>query len=131
MSHTDKDFIKFVGVRLKNERKKNNLTINELAAVMNVSPQTINCIERGTRGTHLENYKRLTDILGCSLDSITTFDCATLSSPSEPSNGSRKDALIALCKGLDEEQAILVTDFVTGLLGYSKSKEKNSKKTKD
>ena len=113
-------FLALVGTTIKQERKQNSLTIKEMASIMGLSEQTIICIERGTRGTGLENYKKMASVLGVTLDELTDTRSLTLSSASNFKKN-KKAALEAMCRGLNEDQAELVMNFINQILGYSKN----------
>ena len=59
-----------VGNRIRTERIKNNLTIEQLSELINVSPSYMGLVERGARGLSLENLIKLADIFRTSTDYI-------------------------------------------------------------
>lgn len=55
---------KLVGLRIKNKRKENNLTQEELSELMGISPGQLSCIERGIYLPTTQNIYKLCSILG-------------------------------------------------------------------
>ena len=61
-----------IGKRISIERKRNNITQEQLAEAMNVSIQMISNLERGNKAIKIANLLNLSQILGVSTDYILT-----------------------------------------------------------
>ena len=61
-----------IGKRISAERKRNNITQEQLAEKMNVSIQMISNLERGNKAIKINNLLNLSQILGVSTDYILT-----------------------------------------------------------
>ena len=61
-----------IGKRISTERKRNNITQEQLAEKMNVSIQMISNLERGNKAIKINNLLSLSKILGVSTDYILT-----------------------------------------------------------
>ena len=61
-----------IGNRIVCERKRNNITQEQLAEKMNVSIQMISNLERGNKAIKISNLLNLSQILGVSTDYILT-----------------------------------------------------------
>ena len=59
-----------VGSRIKTARENKNLTQEELAAMVDLSPTHISVIERGVKSPKLETFVRIANALGVSADSL-------------------------------------------------------------
>ena len=61
-----------IGNRISVERRRNNITQEQLAEKMNVSIQMISNLERGNKAIKINNLVNLSQILGVSTDYILT-----------------------------------------------------------
>lgn len=64
MSFNAKDF----GIRIRKERLRNQLTIEKLCEMLEVSPSFIGLVERGNSGISIEKLCNLSEIFGVSTD---------------------------------------------------------------
>lgn len=71
MKNSD-DFLKDMGKRIHDERKKLNISQELLSEMVGVSPQTISTAELGTKGLRPENLLKISQALGVSTDYILT-----------------------------------------------------------
>lgn len=62
--------LKILSVRIREERIKRNLTIEQLAELINVSPSFLGLVERGGRGLSIEKLCRISEIFNISIDSL-------------------------------------------------------------
>ena len=69
LTHLD---LKAIGKRIQTERKKQGITQEKLADMMNVSVQMVSNLERGNKSIRIENLINLSDILKVSTDYILT-----------------------------------------------------------
>ncbi len=76
---------KAVGQRIKTAREKKNLTQEDLAALIDISPTHVSVIERGTKIARMDTFVAIANVLGVSADSlpIDVVDQATKSVASE------------------------------------------------
>ncbi len=123
----ESEFLKQVGNNIRLERKHFRLTKKDLANILECSVQTIDSIERGVRGTSLENYKKLADYLGLSMDElIGGRGCGkrniTMSDPEYEDDDPREE-LATICDALDDKQVTFAVNFIRELLRYSINKE--------
>lgn len=63
-------FEKKIGRRIQLFRKKKKLTQEQLAEMINVSPNHLSAIERGVYGVKLDTLIRIMNILDCTADDI-------------------------------------------------------------
>ncbi len=61
---------KYVGQRIREERNKRKLTIEELSELINITPAFLGLIERGKRGIRINKLCELADIFNMSLDDL-------------------------------------------------------------
>ena len=61
--------LKAVGQRIKSAREAKNLTQEELAALVNLSPTHVSVIERGLKVTKLDTFVTIANALDCKLRS--------------------------------------------------------------
>lgn len=93
---------KALGQRIRNARRKNNMTQERLAEVCALSTAHIGHIERGTRIPSLETLFRISEELSVSLDSLV-FDSVT----------DRENALSAVSRSLEGKKEAQVRAFVS------------------
>ena len=129
MTYSDKfGLLPTIGKNIRSLRKKNEFTAQELAMLVGVSDRTIASIESGLRGTTIENYAKMADVFGVSIDELigrtTRREALGLGEPA----GSKQNKLRNICKSLTDEQAELVISFVNNLKTYTKEIEMNISK---
>lgn len=61
---------KAVGQRIKTAREKKNLTQEDLAARIDISPTHVSVIERGTKIPRLDTFVSIANVLGVSADEL-------------------------------------------------------------
>lgn len=62
--------LKAVGLRIKEAREAKNLTQEELAAIVDLSPTHISVIERGVKSVKLDKFVAIANALDVSADSL-------------------------------------------------------------
>lgn len=62
--------LKAVGQRIKSAREAKNLTQEELAALVNLSPTHVSVIERGLKVTKLDTFVAIANALDVSADTL-------------------------------------------------------------
>ncbi len=83
-----------IGARVKSARETRNMTQENLAELMDVSPQYISDMERGVVGLSLQSLKRACIVLGVSSDFLLFGK--------EEEN--RADRLTGKCRGMTDER---------------------------
>lgn len=71
---------KYIGSIIQRERKKKDLSIEELADCLDFAPGFLGLIERGQRGTSLQNLIKIAYFFKISLNELTGFDITKLKS---------------------------------------------------
>jgi transcriptional regulator with XRE-family HTH domain len=71
-------YIRIIGSNIRYERKKRNLTIEDLAEIIGMAPGFLGLIERGQRGTSIKNLVKIAEIFSLSLDQLITVDLRSL-----------------------------------------------------
>ncbi|MCL2098815.1 MAG: helix-turn-helix domain-containing protein [Oscillospiraceae bacterium] len=77
-----------IGLRIKKLRQENDITIERLCEIINVSPSFIGLIERGDSGISIDNLYKLSQVFNASVDYLLT------GSPDKPAS-SRFDKFIS------------------------------------
>ena len=72
MMNADKQFLIDMGNRISARRKELKLTQEQLAEKMNLSLQSISCIELGKKAIRPENLVKLCEVLDATADYILT-----------------------------------------------------------
>lgn len=70
----NKEIWQYIGAKIREEREKRQLTIEELAEILNIAPGFLGLIERGQRGTRLKNLFKIATFFGLSMDQLTGFN---------------------------------------------------------
>lgn len=102
-----------LGKRIREERKKLQLTQAQLAEKLNVSTTYIGFVERGERSLTLSKLSLLADILGTSIDYL-------LSDTINPSLSSNEKILLSLLSSATEEEQKLIIEMTKVILNHSK-----------
>lgn len=99
-----------LGNRIRNERNKRNLTIEEFAELIQVSSSYLGLIERGERHVSLNTLIQISESLNIPIDHFL------LTSDSEPSD--RTKYLSTQIENLTDEQFQLVSRLIHELNTY-------------
>ena len=62
--------VKAVGQRIKTARERKNMTQEDLAALIDISPAHISVIERGTKIPRIDTFAAIANALGVSADEL-------------------------------------------------------------
>ena len=100
---------KAVGQRIKTAREKKNMTQEDLAALVDISPTHVSVIERGSKIPRLDTFVAIANVLEVSADSllVDVVDHATKSVASE---------LSAAIEALPHEERMRVLKVVSVLV---------------
>lgn len=94
-----------LGARIREERTKRGLTIEELSELIDVSPSFLGLVERADRGLGFDKVYRLAKSLGVSIDSFVT-------SGDSGRELNRIDKLSALVSNLSDKDFEFVVEMV-------------------
>ncbi len=93
-----------LGKRIREERTSRNLTIEQLAELVNLSPSYLGLVERGERGLSVEKLIKVAGVFGISVDSLL-LDIGT-------STISRFSEIEALLSNMQDEDISFIVEFV-------------------
>lgn len=125
------DYNKIIGSNIRYERKKRDLTIEELSDILCIAPGFLGLIERGQRGTSIKNLCRIADFFSLSLDELITryVDDDKALSVNEGGDDSDKEkkqlAAGSFINNLDIDELDFVISMLKGLKRYNKVKFNN------
>ena len=94
-----------IGNRISVERRRNNITQEQLAEKMNVSIQMISNLERGNKAIKINNLVNLSQILGVSTDYILTGN----------KNLNEKSALLDKLSNLSSDDYLIIEALINKL----------------
>lgn len=94
-----------IGNRISVERRRNNITQEQLAEKMNVSIQMISNLERGNKAIKINNLVNLSQILGVSTDYILTGN----------KNLNEKSALLDKLSNLSSDDYLIIETLINKL----------------
>lgn len=100
---------KAVGQRIKSAREKKNMTQEDLAARIDISPTHVSVIERGTKIPRVDTFVSIANVLGVSADEllVDVVDRASVGVASE---------LSAAIEALPHEEKMRVLKVVSALI---------------
>ena len=94
-----------IGNRISVERRRNNITQEQLAEKMNVSIQMISNLERGNKAIKINNLVNLSQILGVSTDYILTGN----------KNLNERSALLDKLSNLSSDDYLIIETLINKL----------------
>jgi len=95
---------KNIGKKIRHLRLKNNLSIDELAAMLELSPAFIGLLERGQRGAKLDNLVKLSRIFEVDIKELLYSTSDEIASVNEGNRQSKIDTLRTLSFDLSEKE---------------------------
>ena len=101
-----------LGKRIREERKKSNLTQEQLAELINVSTTYVGFIERGERTLTLNKLINISNVLGVSVDYLLQDTAVTNSSAEEK-------LLLQLFSSANSQQKALILEITKLILNHS------------
>lgn len=116
-------YTKIIGSNIRYERKKRNLTIEDLAEIIGMAPGFLGLIERGQRGTSVKNLVKITEIFGLTLDQLITVDMQAYelgsNEPLKLNEGYTKkvSTIINFIKAMNEPE---IDYFISSIKSYHK-----------
>ncbi|MCD8091084.1 MAG: helix-turn-helix domain-containing protein [Clostridiales bacterium] len=72
------DYNKVIGLNIRYERQLRNLTIEDFAEYIGITPGFLGLIERGQRGTTVKNLCKIADFFSMTVDSLLNRDVTGL-----------------------------------------------------
>lgn len=94
-----------LGARIREERTKRGLTIEELSELIDVSPSFLGLVERADRGLGFDKVYKLAKSLDVSIDSLVTNDAIG-------KEVTRMDNLSALVSNLNDRDFEFIVEMV-------------------
>jgi transcriptional regulator with XRE-family HTH domain len=115
-------YIRIIGSNIRYERKKRNLTIEDLAEIIGMAPGFLGLIERGQRGTSIKNLVRIAEIFSISLDQLVTVDLRNLEvtnvkegKETKKSRSGKLSTLSSIIKNMSEDELEYIITVVKAL----------------
>ena len=103
---------KIIGENIRNQRKLRNLSTDELAELMGLSPGFIGLIERGERGATTHNIMKLSEIFNVPVD---TFITAGTGEPKKTSVVTKRERIGSLIVDLNDHELEFVISTIKSL----------------
>jgi len=114
---TKVEFRKAVGENIRSERLQRNMSIDELAELLELTSGFVGLIERGRRGATAYNIHRLSEIFGLSVDKLymspNTSSKVTVSE--DTSSNIRYRRLMSLSYDLSDTELDFLITTIKGL----------------
>jgi transcriptional regulator with XRE-family HTH domain len=121
-------YIRIIGSNIRYERKKRNLTIEDLAEIIGMAPGFLGLIERGQRGTSIKNLVRIAEIFSISLDQLVTVDLRNLEvtnvkegKETKKSRSGKLSTLSSIIKNMTEDELEYIITIVKALRKLTRS----------
>ncbi len=109
-----KDYIKGMGLRIKEQRKRLKLTQEETAEMLDISVKHFSEVERGLTGLSVDNLIKLSNIFGVSLDYLVKGGADT----------DKWDCVISSLKDVPAEKEQLVKELIVTVTKLANGKQK-------
>jgi transcriptional regulator with XRE-family HTH domain len=109
-----------MGKNVRSLRESKNISIDELAQLMSLSPAFIGLIERGTRGITSFNVKQLTEIFDISADELFKEPRASLSVKEPDFKTSQIEKANILAKKLTLDELNIAINLMSQLYSLRK-----------
>ena len=106
------DLKKVIGRRIHEYRVRNNVSIEELSLLLDISPAFLRLVERGKRGTKIENLVMICKYFNISTDDIMLADDDQFEAGFKQIDHTMKDSLLVNLIGLSEDEIKFVIEFV-------------------
>ncbi len=72
------DYNKIIGANIRYERKMRNLTVSQFSEIIGITPGFLGLIERGHRGTTIENLCKIAGFFSIPVDTLLSRDVEDL-----------------------------------------------------
>ncbi len=107
----DIDYIA-LGKKIRQERIKKNLTIEELAEILGLSPSYMGLIERGQRGISIETLCKLSNVFKVSTDYLLFSMMNDANNVDDSSSTYYQNQIIALTNQYSEHDFDFLIEFI-------------------
>ena len=108
---------KVIGENIRRERTLRNISMDEFAEMLGLTPGFVGLIERGQRGTTSSTLYRMADIFGSNIDSLFTIYDPLTSVEFNSSNKreAKRKKISSLTFDFNEAELDYVITMITGL----------------
>lgn len=120
---------KIIGQNIRKERLEHNISIDELAEMLGLSPAFVGLIERGQRGAKLDNILKLSEIFDTDINNIiygSNNSSNIISENKDNSKDKKKKTLLTLTYDLDENELDFIISHVRNLKKFRNSLENSN-----
>ena len=113
---TKDEFRKTIGENIRRERLQRNMSIDELAELLELTSGFVGLIERGRRGATAYNIQRLSEIFGLNVDKLYISTNASPNATSDDTSSNVKHRrLMSLSYDLTEKELDFLINSVKWL----------------
>lgn len=119
---------KTIGKNIRKERISRNISIDELAEMLCLSPAFVGLIERGQRGAKIDNLIKISEIFNVDINNIiygSNNSNYIVSENKEKPKETKVKTLITLMHDLNEKELDFVISVVRNLKKLRNNKETN------
>ena len=121
---------KTIGANMRAERKRRRLTIEMIAGQLGTAPSYIGLLERGERCPSLALLVRICELLGCTLDELTSpaggakkeSNSVRLSAPVNSELRKAQESVISLISTLSMKELLYIAECMRALPALRKKK---------
>lgn len=109
---------KHIGNNIRAERLSLNISMEELAEMLELSPAFVGLIERGQRGASVKNIVKIANIFGVTVDSIVSENSSAVNvreMNKETLLNSKRETLRSILFDFDEEELDFIISIVKNL----------------
>lgn len=111
--------LNLMGKRIREERIKRNLTIEQLSELIDLSPSFLGLVERGVRGLSIEKLITVAEVFDISIDSLLKTDSSK--------EATKYDTVKSLLYNLDDTEFNFISNIIKESRKLFKAKEKKEK----
>jgi len=105
-----------MGENIRNERMARNLSIDELAEILELTPGFVGLVERGQRGATPSTLLKLSEVYGMSIDSMFIMDDEkSLKESNRTPTQIKRKKISSLIVGLSEAELDFVIQTIKSL----------------
>lgn len=108
-----------MGKRIREERTKRNLTIEQLSELIDLSPSFLGLVERGARGLSIEKLITVAEVFDISIDSLLKSNDST--------EVTKYDAVKSLLYNLDDTEFNFISNIIKESRKLFKAKDEEDK----
>lgn len=108
-----------MGKRIREERIKRNLTIEQLSELIDLSPSFLGLVERGARGLSIEKLITVAEVFDISIDSLLKTD--------NSNEATKYDTVKSLLYNLDDTEFNFISNIIKESRKLFKAKENKEK----